>query len=377
MVGAGLAGLAFAAAAGRHGHDVQVRDERPALGGGAALTLWPNALAALDRLDRDLAQAVRERAEPVAALTVRRADGGLIRRLDPTAVVRRLGEPLRVVDRGTLQGLLAEAVGVEQITLGAPVVDPTTDLATQPGDRVAGEHLVVGADGFRSVIARHLDPRMRESPAGYVAWRGIADHTLDPALAGVVWRGDAEAGAMPLPGGRTYWFITAAGATPESGPEPDPDSGGWPAPFAELIAATGPEARWFHPMTDRTVPRHWHDTAHVVIGDAAHAMQPGLGQGGCTALEDAVSLADSLGAVASAPRGPDRAAALTAALNAWERRRRRRVLPILRAARIAGATLHRPARTAALSPLARRTPEVVALTALARVASRAAGERSL
>ncbi|GAA1743281.1 FAD-dependent monooxygenase [Aeromicrobium alkaliterrae] len=348
VVGAGLAGLTFAAAMRRRGLEVEVRDERPALGGGAGLTIWPNALAALDAIG--LGDVVRDLGEPAASATIRRADGSLVRRLDPVAMMRSLGEPARVVDRGELQAVLAEHAG--PIVLDAGVADP----ASLDAD------LVVGADGFRSAVARHLDPRIRERPAGYVAWRGVAPIAVDPSMAGVVWGDAAEAGVAPMTGGRTYWFATRAGAAEVW----RPDAGLWPDPLPELIAATPPSCVLQHEMLDRDPPRRWFDDRHVVIGDAAHAMQPGLGQGGCLAIEDAVVLA-----ALWAEHGGG-----ASTFAAFERVRRPRAMAALRASRTAGRVLHGP-RGRLAATVARRTPEPVAMRLAARFASRDAGLRAL
>ncbi len=348
VVGAGLAGLTFAVAMRRAGLDVEVRDERASLGGGAGLTIWPNALAALDALE--LGDAVRDLGEPAASAVIRRADGSLVRHLDPVATVRALGEPARVVDRGELQALLAEHAG--PLRLDAGVTDPATVDAD----------LVVGADGFRSVVARHLDPGLRERSAGYVAWRGVAPIAVDPSLAGVVWGDRAEAGVVPMTSQRTYWFATRAGAADVW----RPDAGLWPDPLPALIAATPAGTVLQHEMFDRDQPRRWFDERCVVIGDAAHAMQPGLGQGGCLAIEDAVVLA-SLWAAHGGGR---------ATFAMFERLRRRRVTAAVRASRTAGRLLHGRAGRA-LATVARRTPEPIAMRAAARFASRQSGLRAL
>ncbi|MFT4187226.1 MAG: FAD-dependent monooxygenase [Aeromicrobium sp.] len=345
VIGAGLAGLAFAAAARQSGVEVEVREERAELGGGAGLTIWPNALVALDTLG--LGEAVRDLGEPAASGVIRRGDGSLVRRLDPIATMRALGEPARVVDRGELQALLARAAG--PVRLGAPL----GDVAEVDAD------FVVGADGFRSVVARHLDPRLGECPAGYVAWRGVAPVAVDPTTAGVVWGDCAEAGAAPMRGGRTYWFATRA-----DGGELDPAD--WPEPLPELIVATPTDQVLRHEMVDRDQPARWHDDRHVVLGDAAHAMQPGLGQGGCLALEDAVVLAGLW-----AEHGPGRRT-----FAEFERRRRRRATAAQRSSRAAGKTLHSP-RGQLAGTIARRAPETLALAALARFGSREAGLRAV
>ncbi|BBX30357.1 hypothetical protein MALV_54820 [Mycolicibacterium alvei] len=43
---------------------------------------------------------------------------------------------------------------------------------------------VIGADGVDSTVARHLNGPLERRYAGYTAWRGVADHAIDPELAG-------------------------------------------------------------------------------------------------------------------------------------------------------------------------------------------------
>jgi 2-polyprenyl-6-methoxyphenol hydroxylase-like FAD-dependent oxidoreductase len=73
--------------------------------------------------------------------------------------------------------------------------------------------------------------------------------------------------------------------------------------------------------------RAWGSGRCTLLGDAAHAMTPNLGQGACQALEDAVVLGRCV-----APGGD-----VSAALRAYERERRRRTARFQNRSRSAGA----------------------------------------
>jgi 2-polyprenyl-6-methoxyphenol hydroxylase-like FAD-dependent oxidoreductase len=67
---------------------------------------------------------------------------------------------------------------------------------------------VIGADGTRSVVARHLNGALTDRYVGYTAWRGVAEYAIDPDVAGEVLGPGIEFGHVPLGSDRTYWFAT-------------------------------------------------------------------------------------------------------------------------------------------------------------------------
>ena len=74
---------------------------------------------------------------------------------------------------------------------------------------------------------------------------------------------------------------------------------GWPAPIADLLDATDPADLVQQEIRElRPLPRSYGFAAGpggvVLLGDAAHAMPPHLGQGACLAFEDAATLASLL-----------------------------------------------------------------------------------
>src|SRR5260370_34683307 len=78
VIGAGISGLASAVALQRRGHDVTVIEERADASSGAGISIWPNALAALDEIG--VGDAVREAGGRVTAGALRWHDGTRLRR---------------------------------------------------------------------------------------------------------------------------------------------------------------------------------------------------------------------------------------------------------------------------------------------------------
>jgi 2-polyprenyl-6-methoxyphenol hydroxylase-like FAD-dependent oxidoreductase len=371
VVGAGIAGLASAVALQRCGFDVDVVEERTDTSSGAGISIWPNALAALDEIG--LGDAVRDAGGRITAGAVRWRDGSWLRHPSPQRLVKALGEPLVVIRRSALTAILAGALRDGSLRSGVSVRELVT---TADGVRVMlsdsttrDATAVVGADGTRSVVARHLNGALTDSYVGYTAWRGVAAYTIDPDLAGEVMGPAVEFGHVPMGRDHTYWFATER--APRGRVAPDGELNylktkfaSWTDPIPDLLAATDPADVLHNDLYDREQARQWSRGPVVVVGDAAHPMRPHLGQGGCQGLEDAAILA----------RFVDGAADLSTAFARFASYRRPRVDALVRESALIGRVVN--LRPAFLSGLAARAsvvaPEALVTRHLAAVASRSA-----
>ena len=370
VIGAGIAGLASAVALQRRGHDVTVIEERTDASSGAGISLWPNALAALDELG--LGDAVREAGGEVTAGAVRWHNGAWLRHPAPERMVKALGEPLVVIRRSVLTEILSDALAEGTVEAGLAVREL---VATGGGVRLAlsdstlrEAEAVIGADGTRSVVARHLNGTLSDHYAGYTAWRGVAQTTIDPAVAGEVLGPGVEFGLVPMGSRRTYWFATER--APEGTVSPKGELpyltarfASWADPIAAVLAATDPAEVLRNDLYDRDQARQWSRGPVLVVGDAAHPMRPHLGQGGCQGLEDAAVLAHFVA-------GDD----LVSAFARFAAFRRRRIRSLVRESKLIGQIAN--LRPAFLGGLAFRAtvlvPEALMTRHLAAVAARSA-----
>jgi 2-polyprenyl-6-methoxyphenol hydroxylase-like FAD-dependent oxidoreductase len=322
VVGGGIGGLAAGAALARSGWQVVVCERAGSLEPvGAGISLWPNALRALDRLGGG--DAVRARAAIGAGTGVRRPDGAWLGRSDVAVAVRaRFGDPLVVLARSELVDLLAALVPPGSLRLGAAAetVEPGDPLDPDAparvvlvgGERLAAD-LVVGADGAWSATRAAVLPGAPGPVyAGYTTWRFLAPVPA-PVVGSETWgpRGQRFA-VVPMAGGRVDCYATATGPpgvrAPDEAEELRARFGSWHAPIPGLLAGLRPGQVLHHDVQELPALPALHRGRVALLGDAAHAMTPELGQGGCLALEDAVTLAALTAHVGAS--GPGLAAAL-------------------------------------------------------------------
>lgn len=346
VIGAGIGGLSAAVGLQQAGANVEVFERAAVLRPvGAGLSVFGNGLTALDSLGLGAAL----RAQSASAATLRAGQRGPSGKWLTTTPAEALTE-LRIVHRAELQALLLDALAPGTVSYGVSVTGVSVggDEVGLEGHGVAGEpvrdrrryDLVVAADGIRSRIRASWpgNPGLRYS--GYSAWRGVTNETVDlDGAAGETWGSGLRFGIAPLVDGRVYWFAVAsmpAGTVFEDEyAEVTAAFSGWHRPVAELIQATPESAVFRHDIFDLAAPLPTFRRGRcLLLGDAAHAMTPDLGQGGNQAMEDGATLARLVAPLARDDR-PD-TAGLERALAQYDRLRRRRTQPIARQARTVG-----------------------------------------
>ncbi|NGO49240.1 FAD-dependent monooxygenase [Streptomyces ureilyticus] len=344
IVGGGIGGLAAAVALHHRGWHVEVLERAPEFTEiGAGISLWPNALHALEVLG--LADAVRALGAVEAIGGVRDRRGRWLSRTDNAELARRFGQPLMVLHRADLLRVLTEALPADSLRSGSEVSAVRDDshghghgLVVHHREGESRPDVVVGADGLHSAVRRTLWPDAAGPRyAGYPAWRMVTEPLAEPPSEGAVTWGRGERfGYTALPGGRMYCFATASlpeGAASGSSSSSSEHAellrrfGFWPDPVPALLAAVPADAVLRHDLYDLPPLPTFVRGRVALLGDAAHAMTPNLGQGACQALEDAVTLAHCLDGT------PD----VTAALRSYDLLRRPRTQAITRRSARLGA----------------------------------------
>ncbi|WP_405786337.1 FAD-dependent monooxygenase [Streptomyces sp. NBC_01367] len=370
VAGAGIGGLTAAVALHRHGWRVIVCERAAGpTAVGAGIVLAPNALRAFDTIGFDITGSAG-RTVP-AAMGLRRPDGRWLSRADTAALAARFGGPPLALHRSALADALASALPATAIRYGVAVTsvddaDGAPVVRTDAGD-LHGADLVIAADGIHSPLRRQYFP---DHPglhhSGETAWRTVLPAAASSAgtATAETWGRGERFGVVPLADGRTYLYATAvvpAGRRPaDVRAELLRRYGTWHDPIPALLERIDPAAVLQHDLYDLAAPLpRFHHGRLAWLGDAAHAMTPNLGQGGCQAVEDAAVLGHLLAGIDAAD--------VPAALAAYSAARCARTDAIRVRARRAGrvAALTHPLAVAVRDLAVRATPARAATRAMA------------
>jgi 2-polyprenyl-6-methoxyphenol hydroxylase-like FAD-dependent oxidoreductase len=303
IIGAGIGGLSTALALQQAGFTVRVFERTKQVREvGAGLTLWPNAVRVL--LDLGQTDLVQRLALPETTRSgFYTAHGKPLALFPPQATEKHLGGATVVTHRAEFQAALRDQVQPGTICLDKQFVSFEQDetgvtACFADGERVHGS-LLIGADGIHSRVRQQLFPQSQPRYAGYTAWRGIATGVHSPIM-GELWGRGMRFGIVPLTQGRVYWFATRN--TPENAAE-NPQGRqkellelfqGWHPSTISLIEATEASTILRNDIYDLQPLSTWSKGRVTLLGDAAHATTPNMGQGACQALEDAWVLAETL-----------------------------------------------------------------------------------
>ena len=288
----------------RRGVEVTVFEQARALGEiGAGVLILPNGLRQLERLG--LGQAL-------AAVGAKIGDGSRYYRADGTVVgpivtTNSTGwNGVYGMHRADLLNALAATLPTEAVRLGHRCVGiaqtaSSVRLHFGHGDSFEAD-IVIAADGIHSTLQKHVvDPTPPEY-SGVRAYRGLISREKLPGwpeAVHMVWMGDGKHFIVyPVRGGRLLNYVgfvpiksetikswSAAGDRDELAASFD----GWDSPIVRLLQTV--DACFWWGLYDRHPLASWTSGRLVLLGDAAHAMLPHLGQGANQAIEDGVALA--------------------------------------------------------------------------------------
>ncbi|MFZ2241866.1 MAG: FAD-dependent urate hydroxylase HpxO [Gordonia amarae] len=304
VVGAGMGGLTAAIALKQIGIEVEVyervTENKPV---GAAISLWSNGVKCLNHLGLE-AEAAALGGIVDTMSYVDAYSGETMCRFSMQPLIDEVGQRPYPMARAELQLMLMNAYGFDDIAFGKKMVSMDQDdqgvtVTFADGSTTTGDFMI-GADGANSLTREYvLGGPVSRRYAGYVNFNGLVavDEEIGPATEWTTYVGDnRRVSVMPVAGDRFYFFCDVP--MPQDVPY---DKGtarevltkefaDWAPGVRKLIATLDPATTNRVEILDLDPFHTWVKGRIALLGDAAHNTTPDIGQGGCSAMEDAISL---------------------------------------------------------------------------------------
>ncbi len=309
LVGGGIAGLSCAIGLRARGVAVEVVELNPRWDVYGVGIIQPgNAIRALDQLG--LGEQAIAQGFAIQGSRFHDAQGNLLGEVPAPPLLGDRYPGMNGITRPRLHRIFQDAVRASgaKVRLGETVesisqAEDGVDVTFTDGS--SGRYdLLVGADGISSLVRKLVFP---DAPSpeytGQVCWRYNFQKPAEQQTLDAFVGSRGKAGLVPLAPDLMYMFVI------ERWPADDlvvPDDrlaetmrerlaeyGGPIATLRDTLLTSDADVV-YRPVQSLLVPPPWYRGRVVLIGDAAHATSPHVGQGAALSIEDAVVLAEEV-----------------------------------------------------------------------------------
>ncbi|WP_309866089.1 FAD-dependent monooxygenase [Desmospora profundinema] len=301
IIGAGISGLCTAITLQQKGHEVKVFESYPELKPvGAGLLLGQNALKGLFRLG--IGEKILRVGKVNKTVTVLSEKGNVISKLDTDRLDQKFQTDSIAVLRSDLHDVLVRSLKSGTVTVNKKCVGFEQDdrgVSVRFADGKTGRgDVLIAADGIHSIIRKQLLPGLKTRYAGYTCWRGVTSGVPDGFKEELTetWGPKGRFGIVPLSDRQIYWFavINAEENSRVFAGYRNRDLlkhfGDYHFPIPQILRMTREEEVIWNDIVDLEPLDRFAFDRIVLIGDAAHATTPNMGQGACQGIEDALVL---------------------------------------------------------------------------------------
>ncbi len=305
--GAGIGGLTLGLFLVKQGLKIKILERSSELSEvGSGIWLAPNALQVFRILDidKDLLRGCRD----ISRVLIEDYEGSRLFTADMKAIASDFGVNTHVLYRQKLQRYLYDQLPANTVAFSTEIKQ-----LTEQGDRISytltsGEQgdcrLLIGADGINSALRQHVSKRLKKRYSGYTCCRGIAhnpqiswEHDHDNWE---IWGRGCRLGFSKINKNDVFWYLTWVESelnvhTTEKQYEIlEGFFQNYFSKFNSILQSTSRENIVRTDISDLTPTCEWTRGRIGLIGDAAHATTPNLGQGGSLAIVDAYYLSQAI-----------------------------------------------------------------------------------
>ena len=299
IIGAGIGGLSLGIALKQQGIGVKIYEAASEFKQvGAGIILGCNAMQVYRKLG--IMETLMEKGNPIHRLSITNHELNTLSSISLDYFVKKYQVGNYAIHRADLHQVLLSQYEDGEVVLNKKLTK--LDVAKNQMQFEDGEKLsyqvLIGADGIHSRVRKEIIVKeYKIRSAGQMCWRGVVDYRLPSEYQNEfreAWGRSSRVGLGQINEKQVYWFalITSTdSAASFEGKNWRSHFDGYDPLVKELLAKTPDSSVHTAGITDLQPLEHWYSKNVCLIGDAAHAMTPNMGQGAGQSIEDALALA--------------------------------------------------------------------------------------
>ena len=300
IVGAGIGGLTAAALLNEQGHEVKIFEKNSQVSEvGAGIGIGGNVIEKLGK--HDLAKGIKNVGQVIDTMEVLDDKNNMLSKMKLKKNTVNL-----TMTRQSLIDIIKSYVPNQMIFTNHHVTDidngalkVTLHFETQEQESF---DLCIGADGIHAKTREVTVPNSKPIYQGYTVFRGLVEdvdikHTN---IAKEYWSKKGRVGIVPLLNNQAYWFISINAKEKDTKmqsygkPHLQARFNHFPNEVRKILDKQSETDILLHDIYDLNPLKTFIYQRVVLLGDAAHATTPNMGQGAGQAMEDAIILANCI-----------------------------------------------------------------------------------
>ena len=303
IIGGGITGLTTALALNKLGYSSTVFERSDQFNEiGAGLLLQPNALKVLEWLG--IRDEVTKLGYEITNMEITDRYLRSFRKVSIDTISDQEGNLSLAIHRADLQKVLATAVNTVQPIVydakytGHEIINGKVNVSLEKSSLQTD--VLLGCDGIYSQVRKTIFPDATLRNSHQICWRGISAYKLPQDLqrkSKEMWGKRIRFGFAQLSPEQVYWFAVKSMSGQDRNLNKEEVSQLF-KDFIPMVCEVIKAADYIHEdeLSDLSRLDTWSQQNVCLLGDAAHATTPNMGQGACQGIEDAYYFANSFAA---------------------------------------------------------------------------------